>query len=353
MIGLTVLTDYNNHTYRIDDVDYSASPMSTFMRNSEEITYKDYYQNRYQINIRHATQSMLLSSSKTRDRRAGLAELLYLVSKLCRSTGLTNDMRSDHQMMRELANHTRLNPNGRIQRLLSFNRRLQTEPQVVDELREWNFRLDTKLVTIPRRIFEPERIGFGGQSGVVSAGDQADWTRELRNKQMFITATLQKWFIIVPNRLVNDSEAFVATIRSSVRQINFPIANPERIVINDDRANSYTCAIEDIMGRSNPQLIMCVAPNNRADRYSAIRKKSCVDRSVPSQCILGKNLNGRGVASIATKVAVQINCKIGGAFWTVNFPLKGLMVAVFDVCHDANTKDRDFGKSNRICFLSD
>lgn len=344
VIGLTVLTDYNNHTYRIDDVDYRVSPMSTFSRKGEDVTYKDYYANRYQIHIRHSSQPLLLSRSKARDRRAGLAEMVYLVPELCRSTGLTDEMRGNFQMMRELANHTRVNPQGRIDRLLAFNRRLQTEPQVVKEFKEWNLKLDNKLVTLPARIFNPETIGFGGQSGLVSAGDSADWTREVRSRQMLVTSRLQNWSMIVPSRLTGDAQAFIGTIRSSVKQMNFPIGEPERCVIKDDHANSYVCAIEDIMSRNNPQLIMCVVPNNRADRYSAIKKKCCIDRPVPSQCILGKNLNGKGAGSIATKVAVQINCKIGGAPWTVNLPLKGLMVVGFDVCHDTNVKGRDFGK---------
>jgi aubergine-like protein len=37
--------------------------------------------------------------------------------------------------------------------------------------------------------------------------------------------------------------------------------------------------------------------------------------------ILAKNLIAKGVMSIATKVAIQLSCKIGGAPWTVEIPL--------------------------------
>ncbi|KAG8287782.1 hypothetical protein J6590_030345 [Homalodisca vitripennis] len=47
--------------------------------------------------------------------------------------------------------------------------------------------------------------------------------------------------------------------------------------------------------------------------------------------------------SIATKVAIQINCKIGGAPWSVTMPLNGLMVVGFDVCHDAKSKGKSCG----------
>lgn len=85
-------------------------------------------------------------------------------------------------------------------------------------------------------------------------------------------------------------------------------------------------------------------PNNRIDRYSAIKKKCCVDRPVPSQVYLQKNLTHRNVMSIATKVAIQMNCKLGGAPWRIDLPIDGFMVIGFDVCHDTANPGKDFGK---------
>lgn len=83
------MTDYNNNTYRIDDVDYTVTPKSTFKKkNGEEITYCAYYESKYQIRIRDVRQPLLVSRSKPRDRRAGQAELVYLIPELCRSTGI-------------------------------------------------------------------------------------------------------------------------------------------------------------------------------------------------------------------------------------------------------------------------
>lgn len=44
VLGITVLTKYNNHTYRIDDVDFKLSPRSTFKRGESEMTIKEYYE---------------------------------------------------------------------------------------------------------------------------------------------------------------------------------------------------------------------------------------------------------------------------------------------------------------------
>lgn len=52
IIGSIVLTGYNNKTYRIDDVDFNATPASTFpKKDGTQISYMDYYREKYKIKI--------------------------------------------------------------------------------------------------------------------------------------------------------------------------------------------------------------------------------------------------------------------------------------------------------------
>ncbi|XP_076233645.1 aubergine isoform X2 [Calliopsis andreniformis] len=343
VIGLVVLTDYNNNTYRITDIDYETTPKSTFkLRNGESISYKDYYFNKYQIRIRNDTQPMLVTRLKPKERRAGQAELVYLVPELCRATGLTDSMRDNFHLMNALAQHTRVAPRSRIDKLLHFNRRLRSVPTIVQELNDWNLKLDDKLVNVQGRILQPERIVFG-RSQTASAGDFANWTRELHSKCLFNTAQLTDWVLICTSRVRHDVERFVGTLQESARGMSCRFEKPRVLEIHDDRSNTYSDTLERIMSQSNPQLVFCVVSNNRADRYGAIKKKCTVDRPVPSQVFVQRNLTSKGVRSIATKVAIQLVCKLGGAPWSVELPPVNLMVVGFDVCHDTNDKGRDFG----------
>lgn len=43
VLGMTVLTGYNNKTYRIDDIDFSKTPSSTFLRKNTEVSIRQYY----------------------------------------------------------------------------------------------------------------------------------------------------------------------------------------------------------------------------------------------------------------------------------------------------------------------
>ena len=52
-----------------------------------------------------------------------------------------------------------------------------------------------------------------------------------------------------------------------------------------------------------------------------------MENAVPSQCITATVLGKpKGLMSVATKVALQMNCKLGGEPWAVKIPLKNTMV---------------------------
>lgn len=95
VIGTTVLTDYNNKTYRIDDVDFNQSPSTKFETKNGPESFIDYYHRKYGIKIRDSKQPLLISKSKMKEIRAGSSELIALIPELCRATGFTDEMRTD------------------------------------------------------------------------------------------------------------------------------------------------------------------------------------------------------------------------------------------------------------------
>ncbi|KAL6255908.1 hypothetical protein P5V15_013149 [Pogonomyrmex californicus] len=342
VIGLMVLTDYNNHTYRIEDVDFDASPSSTFpMKSGQHISYQEYYKNKYRIDITNATQPMLVTRSKPKERNASnQGNLVYLVPELCRATGLTDDMRENFQLMKALATHTCISPSSRIDKLMRFNNRLRHEPKVVQEFKDWDMSLDRNLLQFPARVLYDEKIVVANNYKVNSF--RGDWTRNMQRAHLFHNKELRNWVLIGSQRDRGAVDRFLNTLLQVSSQMSFRVTRPQENWLREDKSSSYTEMLEYILSRSSPDLIFCVVSNNRSDRYAAIKKKCCIDRPVPSQVFLQKNLDGRGTMSIATKVAVQMICKLGGAPWSIETVLKGLMTIGFDICHDTNTKGKNF-----------
>lgn len=63
--------------------------------------------------------------------------------------------------MQTIAQHTRVNPTGRIQRLLDFNARLLRTEVSANAFRDWGLDIERQLVDVPGRILPIENIIFG------------------------------------------------------------------------------------------------------------------------------------------------------------------------------------------------
>merc|ERR1712142_1134423 len=118
---------------------------------------------------------------------------------------------------------------------------------------------------------------------------------------------------------------------------------PKGFAIVDNRTASYVTALNQAIA-ANPSIVMIVIPNNKGEHYAAVKKIACCENPIPTQCITSTVLNKpKGMMSVATKVALQMNCKLGGEPWAVKMPLKDTMVIGYDTYHDTAQKGRSVG----------
>lgn len=343
LIGQVVLTSYGNTaTYKVDDVDFDSSPDSTFDMKGKKTSYREYYETKYGVKIKDSRQPMLISRPKARDERGGRDTPIYLVPELCRMTGITDEMRNNMNLMRAMADRTRMDSKTRQDRLLVFQQRFTNAPKNVEELKNWNLSLSKNLVNMQARILPPERILFGNQKAV-NLERGPDWTNSFRDSSLLATSSISNWVVVCLRDGQREIQEFVGMLQKSAHGMGLRIEHPNVVNIDDDRVNSCVGVLDRVLSRDLPQIILFPVSNNRADRYSAIKRKTYIDRAVPSQVVCMKTLRKKGLMSIATKVAIQMSCKIGGSPWSVDIPIKGTMVVGYDVCHDAKQKTKSYG----------
>ncbi|XP_011926873.1 PREDICTED: piwi-like protein 1 isoform X3 [Cercocebus atys] len=253
LIGLVVLTKYNNKTYRVDDIDWDQNPKSTFKKaDGSEVSFLEYYRKQYNQEITDLKQPVLVSQPKRRRGPGGtLPGPAMLIPELCYLTGLTDKMRNDFNVMKDLAVHTRLTPEQRqreVGRLIDY---IHKNDNVQRELRDWGLSFDSNLLSFSGRILQTEKIHQGGKT------------------------------------------------------------------------------------------VVCLLSSNRKDKYDAIKKYLCTDCPTPSQCVVARTLGKQQtVMAIATKIALQMNCKMGGELWRVDIPLKLAMIVGIDCYHDTTAGRR-------------
>lgn len=310
IIGSTVLTDYNNKTYRISDIDWDQSPNDTFDTRSGPVRFSDYYRTKYQLNIRETNQPLLVSQSTARSIRGGQAEFILLVPELCRATGMTDDMRSNFGLMRDMSQHTRLTPADRVTRLTNFSKRLREAPKSMEVFAQHQMQVGRNLVDLEGHRLQKQVVVFGNNQTEI-LNDNADWTGALARRRMFKAMQLDNWFYVYPQQSRQPSERFLRMLMDVARGLGMHVEEPQHIILNDNRLQSYTNSLEGVL-RKDPKFIMIVTLSNKADLYAAIKTLTlCRANPVASQVIVQKTMNPtRGSPmSIATKVAIQVNCK--------------------------------------------
>lgn len=133
---------------------------------------------------------------------------------------------------------------------------------------------------------------------------------------MFQMIPLKRWAFVYPRKSTRDAQEFLSHMLEVARGMHYDMAAPKEFELIDDRLHSYVQKLQEIISK-DPKMIVIVVPNNAADRYAAIKQMTCVDKTIPTQIIVQKTMmpkkgNISGVKSIASKVMIQINCKLGG-----------------------------------------
>ncbi|XP_020957712.1 piwi-like protein 4 isoform X1 [Sus scrofa] len=323
---------YNNKTYRIDDIDWSVKPTHTFQkRDGTETTYVDYYKQQYDITLSDLNQPVLVSRLKSKRNDDTEARMIHLIPELCFLTGLPGQATSDFQLMKAVAQETRLSPLGRQQRVARLADDIQRNKDARFELETWGLHFGCQM-SLTGRVVPSEKILM--QDHICQPVSAADWSKDMRACKILSAQSLNKWLIIFSNRAESVTESFLNCLRRVGSPMGFKVDHPKIIKVQENPA-AFLHAIQKHVD-PEVQLVMCILPSNQKSYYDAIKKYLNSDCPVPSQCVLAQTLSKQGmIMSIATKIALQMACKLGGELWALEIPLKALMVVGIAVCKDA------------------
>merc|ERR1719322_172885 len=210
-------------------------------------------------------------------------------------------------------------------------------------MKAWNLALGRDLVEFRGRILEPETIIGAGKATATYKMDNADWGSCFRNWKQYSVVSCSKWAVINNNRDEKVTNEFIQSLKKVSPSLGMKMGEPKVFTLPDNRPASYIQELEKVI-KMNPAIIMVVIPNNKGDHYAAIKKKCVIESGVASQCVTSTVLNKpKGLMSVATKVAIQMNCKLGGEPWAVKIPLKNTMVIGYDTYHDTVHKSKSVG----------
>ncbi|XP_044516752.1 LOW QUALITY PROTEIN: piwi-like protein 2 [Gracilinanus agilis] len=337
LVGNIVITRYNNRTYRIDDIDWNKTPKDSFiMSDGKEITFLEYYSKNYGITVKEEDQPLLIHRPSERQNNQGrlLKGEILLLPELSFMTGIPEKMKKDFRAMKDLTQQINLSPKQHHTALGNLLQKISKNEMANNEMIRWGLCLDTDVHKIAGRVLPMERINLRNSSFITS--QELNWTKEVTREASILTVPMHFWALFYPKRAVDQARELVGMLEKISGPIGMQMSPPAWIELKDDRIETYIRTIKSMLGvEGKVQMVVCIITGTRDDLYGAIKKLCCVQSPVPSQVI-----NARTVAqptklwSVAQKILLQINCKLGGELWGVDIPLKQLMVIGMDVYHD-------------------
>ncbi|KAL9919505.1 protein argonaute-3-like [Glossina fuscipes fuscipes] len=340
LLGATVITRYNNKTYRIDDICFEKSPRSTFTFKEGTLSFLDYYRRNYNIEIEDTNQPLLICIKKQRMSQRSQAEdlVICLIPELCYVTGLRDEIRANHKLMREIATFTCLSPVQRINALKKFYTNIDNSPESRKILSVWGLSLVQNYEEISGRQLDEEKVYFDRK--IVPVGPKADFSKCLVNNTILEAIAIENWLLIHCEKDSKAALSFCEHIRVDTNSFGLTVERPQIVVISNDRIESYINALRKSI-KKETQIVVCICSTSSNDRYTAIKKLCCIENPVPSQVIDPRSLqNSLKSKSIVQKIALQMNCKLGGSLWSVKIPFnKKVMICGVDVYHDADRKE--------------
>jgi len=119
-----VMTSYNRKTYHVDGVAFDKSPKSVFGFKNSTITLAEYYKSKYATEIKDLNQPLLIAKPGKKDFHRGDQGDILLVPELCQSTGLTDAMRANFSLMKELGKYLHQGPQEKAKELDHFMKRM-------------------------------------------------------------------------------------------------------------------------------------------------------------------------------------------------------------------------------------
>lgn len=336
LIGAIVLTLYNKKNYKVEDIDWDLNPNSSFADSKgNSLTFKGYYTSKWGKSIAHDDQPLLKSRNK-------LNECL-LVPEFCVMTGLTDEIRADFNIMKDMAQATKKEPHMRLEESAGLIKAIKSNPSSNSELANWKADIAIEPVTLTGRVLPAGSIMLGSNANFKINDQTGSFDRDIQNV-MFSQPNLDKWGVFFcenDRKLVETS--FMTTLNQVIGTYKVQCSKPALFGVKSDRWNDWDSILK---GNLNPsiKMIVCILPGNRgkARLYDDLKRMTFSSLPVPSQVILNGTLKkDKGLRSVINKVIMQINAKVGGVPWALqNLPLgdQPTMVVGIDVFHKKNSK---------------
>ncbi|OQV22304.1 Piwi-like protein 1 [Hypsibius exemplaris] len=345
--GMVIITPYNQHcAYRIREVtpDLAGFEHSFTRKTTDKTTYeslqqqlsvKDYLCKVYNMVIQHPTQPLIYcekldADTLERPRQKRKTEnddpkldWSLLVPEHCWLTGVTDDLKRNFKNWNAILESAKKEPTERAALLRTFAVNLEKNVEARRILTNWAMKLGVDLEDVMGRELPLVQL-LQSQKPVPYERKDVDWTKNLRGGRLDEPKVVKSFTLVYAAQQEQQAKALYELLNKVGRPMGMDFEFPQIVPVASNDLKAFADAIR--VAKKGSDIVMCLLPDDKKERYDAIKLETTrPGNGVPSQCILFKNAtNVKSAMSIVTKVALQMNAKMGGALWHIKNPaIKG------------------------------
>ncbi|CDW80416.1 macronuclear development protein 1 [Stylonychia lemnae] len=340
LIGTTVMTIYNKRTYKVDDIEFNKSLYDTFQQeDGTEITYQDYFRKKYSKNISDPNQPVIVNVNQKTGNQ------IILIPELCQMTGLSDSLRANFNIMKEMSSITNSDATKRVEECKNLLEMFKRNERCRQEMENWQVEISHSPVEISGQKINAGNLVMGKNDSGVRIEFDLETTHDIDRKiqsTMYSQPEIKKWGIFYSDFDRKTAIQFLETLEKCSQQFKYKILKPREFQMKGTRFQDWEQAIRENLDGS-VQAIVLILPGQKgkAPLYDDLKKLLLKEVPVPSQVVLSNTISrGKNVRSICNKILIQICAKIGGEPWAVNdmpFFDKPTMICGMDVYHKTGT----------------
>ena len=302
--------------YKIDEILFDRNPVNqTLYSNGKTLTLKNYYIEKYKIDIKNNNQPLILNYKKGPQ---GQILTTYYIPELCTFSGLDEMQQKDNYFMKELSRITKIDPETRVKQTNKFLELLK------DENKKGEGQLSSKekleqygiIVQPPQESF----YGYLMEEPKILAGRNKTISTTSRQFPLFSKKEMKSWLCFYEKSNYNEAETLFNCLSKASKAYGLNITEPEWVEMhNKSRAIDWIETAESYLNSNYKEednnneyafVIYLIKNNNKI--YDELKRHSLCKNGYVSQVVKTTSLKAKGMMSICSKILLQINAKLGG-----------------------------------------
>ena len=302
--------------YKIDEILFDRNPVNqTLYSNGKTLTLKNYYIEKYKIDIKNNNQPLILNYKKGPQ---GQILTTYYIPELCTFSGLDEMQQKDNYFMKELSGITKIDPETRVKQTNKFLELLK------DENKKGEGQLSSKekleqygiIVQPPQESF----YGYLMEEPKILAGRNKTISTTSRQFPLFSKKEMKSWLCFYEKSNYNEAETLFNCLSKASKAYGLNITEPEWVEMhNKSRAIDWIETAESYLNSNYKEednnneyafVIYLIKNNNKI--YDELKRHSLCKNGYVSQVVKTTSLKAKGMMSICSKILLQINAKLGG-----------------------------------------